>query len=124
MKGWGTLLVLLGVGSFILPAFGMQFRLINAFGGDPSSSGILFIIVGGVLYLIGQARERGTRPAAAPRAPSGLPPAQAPPPGRPAAPQVQPLQGASTGGPSFCGNCGTALTRPMKFCTKCGAPIQ
>ena len=124
MKGWGTLLVLLGVGSFILPAFGMQFRLINVFGGDPSSSGILFIIVGAVLYLIGQARERGAGPAAAPQASSGLPPAQAPPPRRPAPPRVQPVQVAATTGANFCGSCGAQLARPMKFCTNCGAPIQ
>lgn len=124
MKGWGTLLVLLGVGSFILPAFGMQFRLINAFGGDPSSSGVLFIIVGGVLYFIGQARERGARPAPAPQAARAVTPAQAAPPARPAPVPVQPLQAASTGGPNFCGSCGTRLMRPMKFCTKCGAPTQ
>jgi len=124
MKGWGTLLVLLGVGSFILPAFGMQFRLINVFGGDPSSSGVLFIIVGAVLYLVGQARERGgARPTAAPQAPSRLPPAQAPPM-RPAPPQVQPVQAAAPEGAHFCGSCGAQLARPMKFCTNCGAPIQ
>ena len=123
MKGWGILLVLLGVGSFILPAFGMQFRLINAFGGDPSSRGVLFIIVGAVLYLIGKARERGARPAAAPQAPSRLPPAQAPPM-RPAPPQVQPVQVAATTGAHFCGSCGAQLARPMKFCTQCGAAIQ
>jgi hypothetical protein len=119
MKRWGALLIVMGILSFILPAIGMQFRLINLAGGDPSSSGVLFIIVGGVLFFIGQARERMAsptpRPAAAARPPQAAPPArpvQAPPPA------------AGTGGHTFCGSCGTRLTGPVKFCTSCGAAIQ
>ncbi len=119
MKRWGLLLVVIGVGSFILPMFGMQFRLVNLAGGDPSASGVLFIIAGAVLYLIGQALESRVRPT--PRASAGVPPAQAAATGRPVLAQSPP---AATTGPNFCGSCGTRLTRPVKFCTACGAPIQ
>jgi hypothetical protein len=118
MKRWGLLLIVIGIGSFVLPAIGMQFRLINLAGGDPSTSGVLFIVAGAVLYLIGQAVEGRARPTLRPQ---GAPPAQAAAPGRP----VQaPPPAAPTAGPTFCGNCGTRLTRPVKFCTACGAPIQ
>jgi hypothetical protein len=119
MKRWGALLIVIGVGSFVLPAIGMQFRLINVFGGDPSSSGTLFIIAGAVLFFIGQALESRARPT--PRASTGVPPARVAAPQRPI--QAQP-SAAATGGPNFCGSCGTRLTRPMKFCTTCGTPIQ
>ena len=121
MKRWGALLIVIGIGSFILPAIGMQFQLINAFGGDSSSSGVLFIIVGAVLFFIGQARERMARPT--PQAAVGVRPAQVAP-APPQRPVPVPPPVAATAGPNFCGSCGTRLTRPVKFCTACGAPIQ
>lgn len=119
MKRWGALLIVIGVGSFILPLFGLQFRAINAGGGDPSSSGVLFIVAGGALFFIGQALERRARPT--PPAPVGVRPPQVVAPSRPA---QTPSPVAAAAGPNFCGSCGTRLTRPMKFCTACGAPIQ
>src|SRR5262249_21244013 len=116
---WGLLLIVIGLGSFILPLFNMQFQLINLTGGDPKTSGVLFIIAGAVLYLIGQAAEGRARPA--PRPAAAVPPAQVAAPGRPVQP---PPPAPPTAGPTFCGNCGTRLTRPVKFCTACGAPIQ
>ena len=123
MKRWGLLLIVIGLGSFILPRIGMQFRLINLTGGDPRESGVLFIIVGAVLFVIGQALE--SRPRLTPRA-QGAPPAQVAAPGRPvqARPVQTPPPAAPTAGPSFCGSCGTRLEGPVKFCTACGAPIQ
>ena len=124
MKRWGVLLIVIGIGSFILPAIGMQFRLINLAGGDPSTSGVLFIAAGAVLYFIGQALESRARPT--PRPSAGVPPAPAAAPGRPV--QTPPVQTSPpvvpTTAPSFCGSCGARLTRPVKFCTSCGAPIQ
>jgi hypothetical protein len=32
MHHWGISLMTLGVGAFVLPMFGMQFRIMNAFG--------------------------------------------------------------------------------------------
>ena len=32
MRSWGTWLVVLGVGAFILPYFGLQFRILSIFG--------------------------------------------------------------------------------------------
>ncbi len=51
MRGWGVLFIILGIGSFILPMFHMQFRLVSIFGDGPGP-GIGFIVMGGVLLLI------------------------------------------------------------------------
>ena len=32
MRQWGTWFVIFGVGSFILPLFGLQFKILSAFG--------------------------------------------------------------------------------------------
>jgi hypothetical protein len=32
MRSWGIWLVVLGVGAFILPYFGLQFKILNVFG--------------------------------------------------------------------------------------------
>jgi hypothetical protein len=32
MRQWGTYMMTVGIGAFILPMFGLQFRVMNAFG--------------------------------------------------------------------------------------------
>ena len=123
MKGWGVLLIFLGIGSFVLPALGMQFRLIELFGDDPRASGAMFIVVGALLYAVGSALERRSqRRAAAQRAPAAAPAAV-----RPAAASPVPVApvaaAAAASGLNFCGNCGTRITKAGKFCTSCGAPL-
>ena len=44
MRGWGIILIILGIGSYILPLMGRQFWLVSLFGGSP------FIGVGFVLF--------------------------------------------------------------------------
>jgi hypothetical protein len=59
MKSWGTLLIVLGIGSFILPMMDIQFKLIQIFGeGNEKLAGGAFIAVGAVLFLLGKKQEQ------------------------------------------------------------------
>jgi hypothetical protein len=49
MRGWGVVLLIIGVGSFILPQFGFQFKLVSLFG---PASGFIFGGVGLVLLIL------------------------------------------------------------------------
>lgn len=58
MKGWGTTLILLGIGSFILPAMNLQFSLISIFGqGNETVTGVVFIALGGLMMLAGKRNQ-------------------------------------------------------------------
>ena len=57
MKQWGVTLIFIGLGSFVLPMIGLQFRLLNLFGGSPAA-GMFVAAVGGVLLAVGFMRER------------------------------------------------------------------
>ena len=76
MKRLGAILVVLGVGSFILPLIGMQFRILSAI--DPHAQPLLggALAVGGVLLLVlGMATTRRAR-----SLPPMMPPVSLPPP--------------------------------------------
>lgn len=49
MRGWGGTLILLGIGSFILPMFGMQFILLSFFGAATPIVAIVMIIAGAAM---------------------------------------------------------------------------
>jgi len=53
-KGWGVLLIVLGVGSFILPFFGVQFRILMLFGSFQWIVSIIIAIIGVVLLVKGK----------------------------------------------------------------------
>ncbi len=54
MKGWGITLIILGIGSFILPAMNMQFALISIFGeGNEAGVGVGFIAIGALMTFVG-----------------------------------------------------------------------
>ncbi len=72
MRGWGVTLIVIGLGSYVLPLLGLQFRLINLFG---EGSGLIFAGFGVILFVIGSIRESAASPA--PARPSSAPP---PPP--------------------------------------------
>lgn len=57
MQGWGVWLILLGVGSFILPMFGRQFILISIFGPAAPVVSVLFIVGGIVMLVVGRSRN-------------------------------------------------------------------
>ena len=57
LKGWGALLLALGIGFFLLPLFGMQFRVINSFANALGTSGqamigISLVTLGGLFLLV------------------------------------------------------------------------
>lgn len=64
LKGWGVILVIIGVGSWILPLFGLQFKFLTLFSlllGVPGYvSSLIFIAIGAVLYYLGS--RKGASP--------------------------------------------------------------
>jgi hypothetical protein len=83
MVGWGILLLVLGVGSLLLPMLNMQFRLMEIVDPYQPWAGIVVAVIGGVLVFIGQTRREAAvevTPAPAPAAP---PPDQGQPPRQP-----------------------------------------
>lgn len=63
-KSFGIFLIVLGIGSWILPIFGLQFKLIYIpsllLGLPQVVSGILFLVVGIILLLLGLRNEKQT----------------------------------------------------------------
>ena len=53
-KGIGLTMVILGVGSFILPFFGLQFRIMNLFGNVQWIVAIIIALIGALLLLFGK----------------------------------------------------------------------
>ena len=49
MKNLGCFLMILGVGSFVLPLFGLQFKIMRLFGESPTVA-IIMAIVGIALF--------------------------------------------------------------------------
>lgn len=65
LKGWGIILIIIGIGSWILPFFGLQFKLIYLptllFGFPEIVSSLLFIVLGAILYYLGWQKRRVTK---------------------------------------------------------------
>ncbi len=55
MKRLGVFLIIFGAGSFILPLFGLQFRLLSLFGNYTSIAAIIAVVVGVVLLIVSSA---------------------------------------------------------------------
>ena len=53
MTSFGGLLVILGFGSLVLPAFGLQFKLLSAVEGAQPWFGVVLGVVGLVLLVVG-----------------------------------------------------------------------
>ena len=51
MRGWAILLLIFGVGSFILPMFNIQFRVVQIFGDYQIPAGIALAVLGVVLLV-------------------------------------------------------------------------
>jgi hypothetical protein len=58
MVGWGILLLLLGIGSLLLPMLNMQFRLMELLDPYQGWAGIAVAVIGAVLVFMGQTRGR------------------------------------------------------------------
>jgi hypothetical protein len=63
MVGLGVALLILGLGSFLLPMFGLQFPLLSIFGPENETIvGIAVAVIGAVLIVIGTMQRRRTAP--------------------------------------------------------------
>jgi hypothetical protein len=58
MRSIGILLLILGIGTFILPQLGLQFRIMSVFGRNPETFAVIMAIVGAVLLFL-SFRRRG-----------------------------------------------------------------
>jgi len=54
----GFWLIILGVGAFILPRIGLQFKLVSLFGQYQVYAAIAFAVIGVILVLIGNAAKK------------------------------------------------------------------
>jgi hypothetical protein len=51
MRGFGILLLVLGLGSFVLPHLNLQFRIMSVFGKSTPTVAIVMAVVGAALVL-------------------------------------------------------------------------
>lgn len=65
MRNTGVLLLVIGVGSFVLPMFGLQFKLLRVLGDATPYVGAGLAVVGGILLLV-SLRSSGTQAASPP----------------------------------------------------------
>ncbi len=60
MRGLGVALLILGIGSFILPLFGMQFRILNLLGEQSQPVvAVVLAVIGAVLLFVSMSRGQG-----------------------------------------------------------------
>jgi len=52
MRGFGILLLVLGLGSFVLPVMNLQFRIMSVFGKPASTVAMVMAVVGAVLLFL------------------------------------------------------------------------
>jgi hypothetical protein len=88
MVGWGILLLVLGIGSLLLPMLNMQFRLMELVDPYQPWAGIVVAVIGAVLVFLGQTRRQPAVEV------TSTPAQQAPPPAQPAQPAPPPSQTA------------------------------
>jgi uncharacterized membrane protein YeaQ/YmgE (transglycosylase-associated protein family) len=58
MRSFGILLLVLGLGSFVLPMMNLQFRIMSVFGKSSSTVAIVMAVVGAVLLFL-KLRKKG-----------------------------------------------------------------
>jgi hypothetical protein len=135
MKEWGVTLIFIGLGSFLLPMIGLQFRLLNLFGGSPAA-GMFVAAAGGVLLGVGFMKDRAQISPVAKPTDSGRQ-GQVTTDRAVSQPQSQPIMAGircaacgaeNTQGDQFCGSCGAILAQIKSpsppSCVRCGAPLS
>lgn len=68
MKEAGGVLLLFGIGSFVLPLVGLQFKLFRLFGDKSTVVGVVVAVVGGALLAFGMKEESAAQQQAQARA--------------------------------------------------------
>jgi len=53
MRSLGIWLLILGVGSFVLPMMNLQFRILSLFGEHAPIAGIVMAVIGGIMLFAG-----------------------------------------------------------------------
>lgn len=115
LKRWGAFLIVLGLGSLVLPMLGLQFRLIQLLGDRP---GVGWTVAGvGLLLALLGAATGGSRRGAAPA------PMQPGQPGPPPPMRAVPAFFDQMFGRSQCPQCGHAIRKKARFCPRCGASL-
>ncbi|HET9347420.1 MAG TPA: hypothetical protein VFO05_17130 [Candidatus Limnocylindrales bacterium] len=91
MTGFGVLLIILGVGSLLLPMLNMQFTVMELVDPYQPWAGILVAVIGAALVAFGLQRSRAAAepPASTATAPTASATAAPPEPAAPAAPAGQ-----------------------------------
>jgi len=113
LQQWGAVLVVTGGVSLILPAFGMQLRIFNLFGGGSPAASIAFIVLGAVLWLVGTVLGKSVASAA----PRPRPVAKSRSGASPTPPLSPPPRVAN------CPKCGAKAGPADRFCRRCGNPL-
>ncbi|MBN1576435.1 MAG: hypothetical protein JW913_07785 [Chitinispirillaceae bacterium] len=58
MISWGIVFLILGIGSFILPSMGVQFKLLTLFGNAQPVVAVILIIAGAIMTVVGIMRRK------------------------------------------------------------------
>jgi len=118
MKQWGLYLIVIGLGSFVLPLLGLQFGLINIFGEENQTLAALGITgLGAILYVVGSIQER-VAPGREVRTSVASPQQERFAPSPTVAPEA--TAGAAAG---RCAECGASSHAGDRFCRECGAQV-
>jgi hypothetical protein len=83
MVGWGILLLVLGIGSLLLPMLNMQFRLMELVDPYQPWAGIVVAVIGAALVFMGQTRRQPTAEVTATPSQPAPPPEREEPPRQP-----------------------------------------
>jgi hypothetical protein len=118
---WGAPMILIGLGSYLLPMLGFQFILMQPFQQYPAA-GIIIAILGLGLCLIDVFKGRGplSVPTVNPSTPANELP---PPPKNVAPPSPQAISPVIAPSPARCARCDHVLAAGDRFCEACGASV-
>ena len=116
MIRWGIFLIVMGVGSFILPMMGMQFRLMSLFKEAQPAAGIIVAGLGVLLVVLGVGRNNAKQARAL---------VMQQPMNSPYSPNMPPQQAAAMPATAQVGNC-LRCSQPLwagdAACRACGTP--
>jgi len=124
MKKWGSTLLVIGLLSFVLPIFGIQFRIINIFGDAQPIVSLFAAGLGLILILLGSFKK--AKPSAEEKS-STFSSLTVREPGLRCASCSEQIAAED----QFCGSCGAQVERvepvkeaPPASCVSCGAPLS
>ncbi|MBN2444384.1 MAG: hypothetical protein JXJ04_23680 [Spirochaetales bacterium] len=100
MQRLAVFFLIIGVGSFILPGMGLQFKLISLFGENSVIVSVICIIVGVVLFFIGRKSGEDAPTSAA---------------------EIEETRNLES--KYHCPSCGVSITSMDRVCPKCKKPI-